>query len=127
MPALLLDLPAELRNHIYELVLIQDGTINITTPLPSLLSTCRQFRIEGRDLYFRRNKFEHAIKNFDNTKLQEWEHLMQPTTGITLTWIDQQFQDRTLARINLMAWLKAVMEDGEDEVYLPMMNEEIER
>jgi hypothetical protein len=64
---LLLTLPPELRDRIYELVIIDDDDISVGPrhPLPrqgywqapALLQSCRQIRSEAYKLYFARNKF----------------------------------------------------------------------
>ncbi|PPJ50208.1 hypothetical protein CBER1_05208 [Cercospora berteroae] len=58
----LLDLPADLRNIIYEYSLLQPGRIQITPGLkqPALLATCRQIRSETRLMWFWRNKFTYT-------------------------------------------------------------------
>lgn len=55
----LLRLPPELRNHIYDLVFAEGGTINIDAPhypqeiqVPTLLHTCRQLRAEASSVYY---------------------------------------------------------------------------
>ena len=52
-------MPAELRNQIYELVLIRNIRICIhhEYKLPGLLSTCRQTRSEAFKIYHLQNKF----------------------------------------------------------------------
>ncbi|GIZ39154.1 hypothetical protein CKM354_000254500 [Cercospora kikuchii] len=58
----LLDLPADLRNIIYEYSLLQPDRIQITSGLkqPALLATCRQIRSETRMMWFWRNKFTYT-------------------------------------------------------------------
>ncbi|KAL6168120.1 hypothetical protein ACJQWK_05778 [Exserohilum turcicum] len=62
-----LDLPAELRNSIYELVL-HEGTFDVFpnqhSPKPqtlSLLSTCTQIRYEALPIFYSRNTFDFAF------------------------------------------------------------------
>ncbi|KXS99026.1 hypothetical protein AC578_6140 [Pseudocercospora eumusae] len=59
-PCHLLDLAAELRNHIYEYALIEDDAITFSRSKiaqPGLLRTCRQIREETRPIYYCRNDF----------------------------------------------------------------------
>ncbi|KAK4956837.1 hypothetical protein LTR10_006365 [Elasticomyces elasticus] len=50
---------AELRNNIYELVLLSEDTIDIRTESqPALAKTCRQIREECIQIYYSRSKFE---------------------------------------------------------------------
>ncbi|WPA97280.1 uncharacterized protein RHO25_001889 [Cercospora beticola] len=60
-----LDLPADLRNIIYEYSLLQSDRIQITPGLkqPALLATCRQIRSETRLMWFWRNKFTYTAVN----------------------------------------------------------------
>jgi len=54
----IIDLPAELRNAIYESVALSDEEINIIThPQPALTRTCRQLRRECLSIYTASNNF----------------------------------------------------------------------
>lgn len=61
----LLELPAELRNHIYEFVVLQESRVSIFTWLPAheedaqpaLSLTCRQIRNECLPVYYDVNTF----------------------------------------------------------------------
>ncbi|KAK4610581.1 hypothetical protein CLAFUW4_14138 [Fulvia fulva] len=62
----LLSLPAELRNKIYRLVLVEDSEIIIPPwgPLPAppgLLATNTQIRNEASSIYFQENNFHFVI------------------------------------------------------------------
>ncbi|KAF7196146.1 hypothetical protein HII31_02547 [Pseudocercospora fuligena] len=68
-PCHLLGLPAELRNYIYRLVMLEQDYIDITPrsyARPALLDTCRQTRSEGLKIYYYENKFEIKINDFDS-------------------------------------------------------------
>lgn len=61
----LLDLPADLRNIIYEFALVEADFILITPDLkqPALLATCRQVRAEARLMWFWRNTFVYIAQD----------------------------------------------------------------
>lgn len=56
-----LDLPAELRNVIYRMVLPEEAEIDVSAlsrpKEPGLLAACRQIRDEGLDVYYGENQF----------------------------------------------------------------------
>lgn len=63
-----LDLPAELRNVIYELCLLEPNRITITAELkqPALLMTCRQIRSETKLMWFWRNTYQYTVVDCDS-------------------------------------------------------------
>ena len=70
-----LSLPAELRNEIYRLVLVEDKRLNIKKDLPTqpgLLRACRQTRQEGLDIYLQDNYFVFYINHFDASTYLQW-------------------------------------------------------
>lgn len=71
----LLGLPAELRNNIYRLALVEG---EIITPaqgsmpsVPPLLSTNRQIQAEAASIYVQENMFAFDIDNLDGSKVTE--------------------------------------------------------
>lgn len=95
----LLDLPAELRNAIYELVVFQQEHRDITRPQPPLTRVCRQIRSECVPISMQRNNFqanfisvdaiEHFSKWIRQLGLEHGPHigsllLMFPYAGIRL-------------------------------------------
>ncbi|SMY19249.1 unnamed protein product [Zymoseptoria tritici ST99CH_1A5] len=73
-PSSLLTICAELRNRIYEDVLLANRNIEITKALrePALLSTCRKIREETRDMWYRQNKFHTRIQDCDFRMVERW-------------------------------------------------------
>ena len=56
----LFGLPGELRNRIYRLVLLVEGSIDVDSgciPEPALLVVCQQLRREGIYIYYTENQF----------------------------------------------------------------------
>lgn len=71
----LLELPAELRVHIYELVLVFELPVNVTRQVfkePPLLTACHQIRSETVQIYYESNKFILDAPSFDSTVLAKW-------------------------------------------------------
>lgn len=63
-PPGLLTIPPELRNRIYEEVLVEEKKIDLShkdTKPPGLLSTCRQIRDEARKIWYFQNKFHLTV------------------------------------------------------------------
>ncbi|KAF2163752.1 hypothetical protein M409DRAFT_25936 [Zasmidium cellare ATCC 36951] len=67
------DLPPELRNDIYELVLI-DGEVVVHESLkqPGLLQTCRQIRSETIKVWYYRPSFKSVVVDCDARLLGKW-------------------------------------------------------
>lgn len=64
----LLSLPAELRNRIYREAFDQDSPVAVTTttfPEPPLLSTCKQIRNEGSQLFYADRIFQNERRDYD--------------------------------------------------------------
>lgn len=64
----LLNLPGELRNHIYEMVVVEPDRVEITSEGPGeppLLRTCRQIRREAGSLYYRSNIFAFCLEAYN--------------------------------------------------------------
>jgi len=70
----LLRLPAELRNAVWEYVLVEDGEIRITPDLkqPPLLLACRQVRGETLKLWYLGYYFDVNIYNLDAGLINAW-------------------------------------------------------
>lgn len=67
----LLKLPGELRNRIYELVIVEKGRLKITAKgpgQPALLRTCRQIRREAGTIYYGSNDFSLRIEAYNGAK-----------------------------------------------------------
>lgn len=63
--SLLLDLPAELRNHIYQSLLSSDEPLDASKPIPqpNLTRVCRQMREESLAWFYTRNLFTISVCN----------------------------------------------------------------
>ena len=68
----LLDLPAEIRNTIYMLVVVEEEPVQGTKgklPLTALLRTCQQIRAEAAQIYFTNNSFTITITTAELEKV----------------------------------------------------------
>ncbi|KAK3653365.1 hypothetical protein LTR56_004569 [Elasticomyces elasticus] len=105
----------ELRNKIYELVLLENKKICINKKLrmPALLQVCRQIRSDTLVMWYERNAFSITVMHCHADVLLRWvRHIeIAPLRGInkvpTLVFIRG-----TPDWSNLMAWSKAVWVDG---------------
>ena len=68
----LLTIPAELRNTIYENVLLSKKRIDLSTKPnrrpPGLLSTCCHIRKEALPIYYKGNSFKFTVHEYDGTE-----------------------------------------------------------
>ncbi|KAK3653363.1 hypothetical protein LTR56_004567 [Elasticomyces elasticus] len=102
-------LPAELRNSIYEMVLIQDTHIEITanSRVPALLQVSRQMRVETFSMWLTSNFFAFTITDCDASLLCAWERaLFQAVTAKIMLHLEGKPN-----WTRLMAWCKEVCGD----------------
>ncbi|KAF7192845.1 hypothetical protein HII31_05828 [Pseudocercospora fuligena] len=105
----LLTIAPELRNQIYDLALIEEDSIQVSSTLkePALLSVCRQIRSEARGIWFSENQFTFRVVDCDISLLLKSFAWVQDVPGKT-----PLFKLRGRPNwANLMAWCKAVFED----------------
>ncbi|KAK5695989.1 hypothetical protein LTR97_008409 [Elasticomyces elasticus] len=106
----LLELSAELRNIIYELVLLSKDAIFVTPTLrsPSLLQVSRQIRTETLAMWYESNTFEITVNDCKADLLHAWcrnHHALgvSPPAVLDITGIPDWG--------NLATWCKAICED----------------
>lgn len=110
----IMTLPAELRNEMYRLCLVEGRirmpTIGRSTAPPALLQTCRLIRKESATIYFKENNFNFRIHSLDMTRTEEWVALSdlhanakvslgfrgQPKWENLLVWLEHFWEDRWL-------------------------------
>ncbi|EME44790.1 hypothetical protein DOTSEDRAFT_53774 [Dothistroma septosporum NZE10] len=112
----LFNLPGELRNRIYRLVLVEGvdevhGYIEYTNTgydRPGLLNTCKAVRLEARTIFYYENNFFTTPTKYDSTTLLAWrQHL--PTLGIATKGIKARIRMLWGSEANwpnLMIWLQ---------------------
>ena len=119
----LLDLPAEIRNEIYMMVLTSPSTIRMTPTgyeRPALLNTCKAIRAEAIAVYYYNNKFRISVSQYSPApfiKLYKVFESINRTLGTnTLVakklQLTTEFADDTPHWANLMGYLKYVFEGG---------------
>ena len=71
-------LPAELRNHILQLALVQDGDVDIKKgSWPSVLVTCKQLRSEGMPVFLGNNTFIATVRHLDGSTVSGWLSILR--------------------------------------------------
>lgn len=119
----LLDLPAEMRNEIYMMVLTSPSTIRMTPTgyeRPAILNTCKAIRAEAIAVYYYNNKFRISVSQYSPApfiKLYKVFESINRTLGTnTLVakklQLTTEFADDTPHWANLMGYLKYVFEGG---------------
>ena len=74
-------MPAEIRNKIYRLVLVKNHFVTTSStsrsPLPGVVSVCKQLRNETFALCYAENKFSFSINGYDVQPLIPWCRLVK--------------------------------------------------
>ncbi|KAK5127544.1 hypothetical protein LTR85_006884 [Meristemomyces frigidus] len=106
-----LKLPPELRNRIYEMVLVEEDFIHVTRQPsfePPLLKTCHQIRDDALQIYFEMNAFVFYAPAFDSTAIMRWtakvRRMGEGMRAIAAHW--QSVFDDMPDWSNLMLWLR---------------------
>lgn len=111
-PFRFLDLPAEIRNSVYELMLPEEGTIDVVEALklPSLLASCAQIHDEASSIWYRDNEFRASVFDCDASTLNKWAHhcctVGQPYHFEVSIVIEGYINWR-----NLVKWCEAIWKD----------------
>lgn len=112
----LLTLPPEIRNQIYQLVLVSEENIEISAARqisipeePGLLRTCCQIRNEARPMYFLQNSFTFSVHNWDATLLLKWAQV-SPLHRATRILYTANLVSHKESWENLMVWLETCAE-----------------
>ncbi|KAK5737776.1 hypothetical protein LTR17_006424 [Elasticomyces elasticus] len=105
----------ELRNKIYEMVLLQEGTIRIDKKLriPALLQVCRQIRSDTLVMWHKRNPFDIIIMHCNADLLLRWDRHFYLTIPIDVGTVKLDAHIRGKPNwANLMQWCKGVWKNG---------------
>jgi hypothetical protein len=111
-PCYLLHIHAEIRNEIYRLVLVSEDKIRVgvndAPPMdPPLLRTNRQIRSEARGIFYKENRAEFSVLNYDIRKIVTWldlspiHHSLYANAQLELSVTDQY----TICWYNLHNWV----------------------
>lgn len=107
----LLGLPAEIRNSIYRLALVED-IIRITpqnlagASQPPLLQVNRQIRSEATSIYYQENQIIWYLQDYNAKNLLKWEASSEVRSE---TEIRVNFEGKPIWT-NVLEWLKAAYE-----------------
>ena len=107
MASNLLVMPAELRNKIYEIVLVSEGnvTISAATKHPALLQVCHQIREEATKIYFSQNHFLVSASDSNVAVLDAWLSTTSGEEGSSISAfiISYSFNDHVIASFDTLA------------------------
>ncbi|KAK5719315.1 hypothetical protein LTR15_007838 [Elasticomyces elasticus] len=80
----------ELRNKIYELVLLHNGHIHVDKKLrvPALLQVCHHLRMDTLAMWYERNKFSFTIMHCDGGLFYRFEQLIWATSLVDNCAVD---------------------------------------
>ncbi|KAK4895244.1 hypothetical protein LTR27_006587 [Elasticomyces elasticus] len=101
----------ELRNKIYEMVLLEDHDIVIDKKLrvPALLQVCRRVRTETVAMWYERNNFDLTIKHCNAELLLRFEKLAMKTSLVNTRKLKVTIALKGKPHwSNLLSWCKAV-------------------
>ncbi|CAK4033889.1 Hypothetical predicted protein [Lecanosticta acicola] len=113
----LLELPPELRNNIYRLVLHQQARIPITGhgyDRPTILITCRQIRKEALKIFYYENQFRASVANYNSDLVHKWtQHLqkMKMRPSLALPYLGFGHRSTSPPWPNLLRWLRRKYDD----------------
>ncbi|KAK0307650.1 hypothetical protein LTR01_005650 [Friedmanniomyces endolithicus] len=104
----LLDLPPEIRNTIYHLVLVRECRKRVLAPAlpydPALLRTCHQIRQEAQGIFLHQNTFYITVFNLRYTiPRTHWFHLVAPQNR----YVVLAPETKKMQWEHLRDWLKA--------------------
>jgi hypothetical protein len=120
---MLFELPPELRNRIYELVIRESHHIaickNHKPHPPDCLNACKQLRSEALKVWYQFNHFRIVIEHFDTSFLPLWaDHIqtvgVQPRCKISVA--------RSYNWTNLREWCKHVHQDPSSQPFYTWNN-----
>jgi hypothetical protein len=119
------DLPPELRNHIYELVLLDTDVEYVVDnwdwEFPSLLHVCTQIRSEALGLYYSRTMFYLTCDDwqdgmlFCNTMIVKWLRALSTTALNALKKVIMEHRDYSIENLALDTEGEGYLIDFSDE------------
>lgn len=65
-------IPAELRNSIFHVAMVEERPIDVTRSWPGLTGTCKQFRHEALAIYLGNNAFVAHVKDLNDKPVISW-------------------------------------------------------
>ncbi|KAK5127467.1 hypothetical protein LTR85_006806 [Meristemomyces frigidus] len=104
----LLKLPAELRNAIYRLSVVERNKVMISSrrpapPQPGIMQVSRQVRAEIVSIYYKENTFGHIIRDYDYRLYRKW--CLSSKFRVKSNMVFKTHKPTNWA--NLLEWVKA--------------------
>lgn len=109
--ASLLGLPGEIRNTVYDMILLSPTPLQIldtSIPVqPPLTMVCHQLRAEALPLFYARNTFSIKLHNLDSRPLSRWlSRIGAANFALSGAGLAEEFDnDSRFTKANLMLWL----------------------
>ena len=118
----LLELPAELRNRIYRLVLCKENPVRVISTgyeREGLLSSCKQVRQETLKIYYYENEFTIETHNFDSDNLLAFTRITRrlgltgrkstaPRKSLEKVGMQFSFRSSDACWENLLEWMRRI-------------------
>ena len=126
----LLRLPPELRNKIYQLVIVKHESIHIDKTTfnnhqPSLLRTCCAIRNEAVKIFYAESQFSITVEDWDASLLQRLDELLK-THGVQYSSDCALNTHGDPSWRNLLQWLEHYYADGGSSLRQPVMGEDMQ-
>lgn len=106
----LLSMPAEMRNRIYRLALLDPQEISVSAagvPEPGFMRACKQIRQETFAIYYGENEFTVDMSRYDPTATVIWQRMyMLLYEKYRIQPVTQMHGDKTPNWQNLIRWLE---------------------
>lgn len=102
----LLRLPGELRNMINELVVVENGPIELDRQPPPISQTCSFIRKESLGIYYGKNRFRFTLQDFERGKLMSFFDSSKHSNLVRLDIWHKLTADTPTLKANLWDWVE---------------------
>lgn len=124
----LLELPGELINRVYQLVLVKDTPLRVSTHTfpqePPLLLTNKGVHREAMSIYYGENTFDVDLSNYDCAASVKWSSRvasLRQTSNVRMKCrVDMGLVPVTPSWTNLVKWLERYYQDQTQAYILPL-------
>jgi hypothetical protein len=98
-------LPAEIRNQIFEYVVVQPLPLEARRPEPAITRVNKQIRDESLPIFYKQNTFQCLVSNYDCRELVRHHQRHDQFGPARIYMIHSLTADRKILRTNLENWL----------------------